>query len=100
MYARVSRFAGLPPERIQATLRTFQEEHLPALQQQQGYMGVQVLVDERGGQAIATTYWETRRDLDASDRLASQAREAAISALDPDRHPLVDRYEVLLSEVD
>jgi heme-degrading monooxygenase HmoA len=100
MYARVSRFAGLPPERIEATLRQFREEHLPALQQLEGYKGVQVLVDERGGQAIATTYWETRRDLDASDKLASQAREAAVSALDPDRHPLVDRYEVRVSELD
>ena len=98
MVARVSRFVGLPPERIEATLRMFQEEHLPALKQLQGYVGVQVLVDPQGGRAIATTYWETQDDLATSDKLASEAREAVVSALDPDRPPLVERYEVLLNE--
>lgn len=98
MFARLSRFVGLPPERIEATLQMFQEEHLPALKQLQGYRGVEVLVDRQGGRAIATTYWETMDDLAASDKLAAQAREAAVSELDPDRPPLVEGYEVLLGE--
>lgn len=97
MFARVSRFVGLPPERIEATLQMFQEQHLPALKQLQGYKGVEVLVDRQGGRAVATTYWETQDDLAASDKLASQAREAAVSELDPERPPLVERYEVLMS---
>jgi heme-degrading monooxygenase HmoA len=98
MFARVSRFAGLPPERIEATLKQFQEEHLPAIKQLDGYQGVQVLVDPQGGQAIAITYWETRDHLIASDKLATAARAAAVSELDPAREPLVDRFEVLLDE--
>lgn len=99
MYARVTRFSGLPPERIQATLRAFREEHLPALQQQDGYRGVQVMVDQQGGRAIAIMYWESQEALRASDKLASEARAAAISRLDPDREPIVDNFEVLLTEM-
>ncbi len=98
MIARVSRFAGLPPERIEATLKEFQEQHLPALKQMDGYAGVQVLVDPQGGQAIATTYWESKEALAASDKRAAEARAAAVSRLDPKRDPLVDRFEVLLDE--
>jgi heme-degrading monooxygenase HmoA len=98
MYARVTRFVGLPPERIAATLQLFQQEHLPAIRELQGYKGVQVMVDRQGGRAIATAYWETEEDLKTSDKVASEAREAAISSLDPDRPPLVESYEVLLDE--
>ena len=97
MFARVSRFVGLPPERIEATLKMFQEEYLPSIQQLQGFRGVEVMVDRQGGRAIATTYWETKEDLDASAKAVGQAREAAVSALDPERPPLTESYEILLS---
>lgn len=97
MFARVSRFVGLPPERIEATLRMFQEQHLPAIQQLQGFRGVEVMVDRQGGRAIATTFWESKEAMDASAKLAGQAREAVVSALDPERPPLVESYEVLMS---
>jgi heme-degrading monooxygenase HmoA len=97
MFARVSRFVGLPPERIEATLKMFQEEHLPAIQQLQGFRGVEVMVDRQGGRAIATTYWETQNDLATSAKVVEQAREAVVSALDPERPPLIENYEVLMS---
>jgi heme-degrading monooxygenase HmoA len=97
MFARVSRFVGLPPERIEATLRMFQEEHLPTIRDLEGYRGVEVLVDRQGGRAIATTYWETQDDLTRSAKAVGEAREAVVSALDPERPPLIENYEVLLS---
>jgi heme-degrading monooxygenase HmoA len=98
MWVRMSRFAGLPPERIDQTIRDFEEGQLPALEQQQGFQGVLVGVDRGEGKAAAMTFWETRESLTASDKLADRAREAAVATAQPDREPIVDRYEVVLEK--
>ena len=96
MYARLSRWAGLPPERLDRTVRQFEEEHLPAMEQQPGYEGVVVLLDRNSGRAAAITLWETDADMRASDRLAEEAREAAGVTAQAVREPIVDHYEVVL----
>jgi heme-degrading monooxygenase HmoA len=96
MYARLSRFAGLPPERIDQTLEDFEREQLPQMEAQEGFKGVLVGVDRAEGKAMAVTFWESRENLRASDRLADQARDAAMESAPPSREPIVDRYEVLL----
>ena len=55
MYARVTTFPGLAPERIKATLAEFTEHLLPRLEQEPGYQGVWAGVDFAGGRAIAVT---------------------------------------------
>jgi hypothetical protein len=100
MYARVTTFPGLAPERINATLREFTEDHLPKLQRQPGYAGVWIGVDYTGGRAIAVTYWESNQALHDSDILAGDVRAAAVSrgGLDRNRPPIIDRYEVVLDQ--
>jgi heme-degrading monooxygenase HmoA len=96
MYARLSRWAGLPPERLDQTVRQFEEQHLPAIEQQPGYQGVMVLLDRGSGRAAAITLWESEDDMRTSDRLADEAREAAGVTAQAEREPIVDRYEVVL----
>ena len=98
MYARLSRFAGLPPERIEQTVREFQEGALAQLAQLEGFSGAQVMVDRAEGKAAAITYWATLDSLRASDRLADQARKQAIESGQPSREPIVDRYEVVVEQ--
>ena len=100
MYARVTMFPGLPPERIKATLKEFEEKHLPQLEQQHGFRGVWAGVDYTGGRAIAVTYWDTVEDLHASDPVANEVRAAAVTSAQVDRNrpPVIDRYEVVLQE--
>ncbi len=96
MYARLSRFAGLPAERIEDTIREFEQDYLPALEQSHGFRGIFLGVDRNAGKAAAVTFWETRDDLQASDRAADRARDAAVQRAEPERDPIVDRYEVVL----
>ncbi len=100
MYARVTTFPGLPPERIKATLDEFIEHHLPKLEQEPGYRGVWAGVDFTGGRAIAITYWESVEALRASDPLADEVRTAATTkaGVDRERRPITDRYEVVLEK--
>ncbi len=96
MYARLSRFAGMPAERIQETVREFEEGYLPALEQAEGFQGILVGVDWNAGKAAAISFWESREDLETSERAAAQARDAAIDSGEPDREPIVDRYEIVI----
>ena len=98
MYARVTLFPGLAPERIKATLEHFKEENLPKFEQSPGYRGMWAGVDYAGGRAIAVTYWESAEALRGSDKLASEIRTAAVmrAGLDRERPPITDRYEVVL----
>jgi hypothetical protein len=96
MHARLSRFAGLDPERIDATVRQFEEEALPRLEQQPGFRGITVGVNYQGGQAVAIALWETEADMRRSEKLAAEAREQAVATAGPSRTPIVDHYEVVV----
>ncbi len=100
MYARVTTFPGLAPERIKATLDEFTEHHLPKLEQEAGYRGVWAGVDFPGGRAIAITYWDSVDALRASDAVANEVRAAAVTraGVDRERRPITDRYEVVLEK--
>jgi heme-degrading monooxygenase HmoA len=96
MHVRLSRFAGLPPERIDDTIEEFREQQLPELEGQAGFKGVLVMLNRGTGQAAALTFWESEADLHASEKIASRAREAAVASAQPAREPIVDRYQVVL----
>jgi heme-degrading monooxygenase HmoA len=96
MHARLSRFAGLDPERIDETLRQFKEESLGDLEQQPGFLGVTVCVNHKSGQAAVISLWESERDMHQSEEVALRAREQAVATAGPSRSPIVDHYEVIL----
>jgi hypothetical protein len=100
MYARVTTFPGLAPERIKATLEEFKEKHVPRLEQQPGYRGVWAGVDYTGGRAIAVTYWDSLDSLHGSDPIAAEMRAAAVTraGVDRNRPPITDRYEIVLDK--
>ena len=98
MHARVSRFAGLPPEKIDTVLEEFQRDQLPAIEAMPGFKGVVVMVDRTDGKALAITYWETEGDLHNTDKLAKAARDAAVETGGPDREPMVERHEVIFEK--
>ncbi len=99
MYARVTTFPGLAPERIKATLEHFREEHLPKFEAAPGYRGMWAGVDDIGGRAIAVTYWDSMESLRATDALAEDVRAVAVmkAGLDRERRPVTERYEIVLT---
>ena len=98
MHARLSRFGGLDPERIEATVEQFREQALPQLQEQQGFRGITVGVNRKTGQALAVTLWETEADMSESERVADEARDQAVATARPAREPIVDHYEVVVHQ--
>jgi heme-degrading monooxygenase HmoA len=99
MYARMTKFVGLAPERIEATVREFEQNALTDLEQMAGFTGVTVLVDQDQGTAAALTFWESQDALRQSEQTALEAREQAISSgqAGPRRDPITERFEVVLN---
>ena len=96
MYARLSRFAGLEPGRIDGIVRDFEEEGLAGLQSQKGFAGITVAVNYTAGQSFVLSLWESEHDMRESEKTAADARERAIAAARPSRTPVVDHYEIVL----
>lgn len=96
MHARLSRFAGLPPERIERTIRGFEEGELQLVEKCAGFKGVVVMVNSASGQAAAITFWESEADMRESEKVAGRAVQAAVERGEPSREPVIDRYEVVL----
>jgi hypothetical protein len=71
MHVRLSRFAGLPPERIDDTIEEFREQQLPELEGQAGFKGVLVMLNRGTGQAAALTFWRASPALPDGLRCAS-----------------------------
>jgi heme-degrading monooxygenase HmoA len=96
MHARLSRFAGLDPERVDETVKQFEQDALPGLEAQQGFLGITAGVNQGTGQAFTVTLWETEENMRASERLADEARSQAVETAGPQREPVVDHYEVVV----
>jgi heme-degrading monooxygenase HmoA len=99
MHARLSRWAGLDPERLEQTVQEFESQSLPLLGQQEGFKGVVVMTDANGGKAAAITLWETHDDLRRTEKMAEEMRTRAEQTARAEREPIVDHYEVVLQQL-
>jgi heme-degrading monooxygenase HmoA len=99
MYARMTKFVGLPPERIDQALAEFKEGQLSELEGQEGFQGIMVLVDRPAGTAAALSMWDSESHMKESERTADRARESAVALAKPERFPVVDHFEVVLSRM-
>ena len=99
MYARMTKFVGLPPERIDQALDEFKERELHELEGQDGFQGIMVLVDRMAGTAAALSLWDDEARMKASERTAERARESAVAVAKPERFPVVDHFEVVLQRM-
>jgi heme-degrading monooxygenase HmoA len=96
MHARLSRFGGLDPERVDETVDQFEQQALPGLEQQAGFRGITAGVNRATGQAFTVTLWESEADMKASEDVAAAARDQAVETARPGREPIVDHYEVVV----
>jgi heme-degrading monooxygenase HmoA len=99
VYARMTKFVGLPPERIDQALDEFKQGQLSELEGQEGFQGIMVLVDRPAGTAAALSMWDSEAHMRASERTADRARESAVALAKPERYPVVDHFEVVLQRM-
>jgi hypothetical protein len=100
MYARVTTFPGLAPERVKATLEEFREQHLPLLERSRATAGCGRASTLPVGERLPSPTGSRWRTCRATDKLAADVRAAAVSAsgLDRNRPPVIDRYEMVIQK--
>jgi heme-degrading monooxygenase HmoA len=98
MHARTGTLQ-VSPERIDDVVAQLRNEQIPRYHGQQGYKGFTVLGDRPSGKVIGISYWESESDLQASDELGREAREAAAATGQASSEPVRETFEVLLDEM-
>jgi heme-degrading monooxygenase HmoA len=99
MYARVSTIQG-SMDRLDEGISAIRDDILPSVKQIGGFQGIISLADRASGKGITVTLWDTEDDLRASEEQANQLRSQAAEKLGAAQPPQVDRYEVVLYEVE
>ena len=98
MHARQSTLQGKPTQ-LEAGIKNFNEQILPALKQLKGFAGAQFLADRKSGKVIVTTYWETEQALRDSEAKANDLRRTAADKVGSTGTPLVERFEVVMADI-
>jgi heme-degrading monooxygenase HmoA len=97
MFARVTTFEG-PREHVDDFHHALVEHVLPALRRLEGYRGVLILADRKGGKVLGVALWESEEAMGASEQAAYWFRTYGSEAAS-ERVTSVQRYEVVFSEV-
>ena len=86
------------PERIAELVGAVQEQALPLLRSQNGFLRASIYVDRRSGSFVLVSGWETAQDREASGAAIAELREQLTQALDAS--PLrVEPYELVSAHV-
>jgi heme-degrading monooxygenase HmoA len=98
MYARVSTIEGAT-DRLEEGVNRIRSEIVPQVKQL-GAQGIISLADRTTGKSLTITLWDTEDDLRASEEQANQLRRQAAEGIGATGEPRVERYEVVLYEVE
>ena len=96
MYARVTTVQG-QADRLDAGIRTFQEQTVPLVQGQAGFESAYLLVDRQQGKALAISLWQSEQAMQQSEQAIAPQRTQAAQQMGAST-PTVDRYEVIIAE--
>jgi heme-degrading monooxygenase HmoA len=99
MHARQSTLQA-SPEKIDDMVQMLRDQQLPTLKEQQGYKGFTVMADRGSGKVVGLSYWESEGDLQASEEVGDRARSEAAQTGGATAEPTVERYEVLLDDME
>lgn len=98
MHARVTKFT-VEPERIDDANEYYRSTVLTQARELEGFKGGVALVDREGGNIFSFTLWENEEAMRASEEAGNRLRGQAASDL-VFSTPVVERYEVGVSEID
>jgi heme-degrading monooxygenase HmoA len=88
------------PEKLDAGIVQIRNHVLPLLKAQKGYQATIASVDRQSGRLSATTVWETKADLDASESKLAGPRAEAAKATGAGPHDVqVDLFETAVIEI-
>ncbi len=97
MYARVTS-AEIFKEKIDQFIEIYREYVVPAAKQQNGFRGIQLMVDRETGKGMAISYWETEENALTNEKRLYYQEQVARFISFYERQPIREGYEVPVQE--
>jgi heme-degrading monooxygenase HmoA len=99
LYARMTTIHS-PAERMDEGIEKVKDEVVGAIRQVPGFKGIIGLVDRTANTGITLSLWESQEAMEEAEVEGSRLREEAAKAMKAETEPVVNRYEVVLLEMD
>ena len=97
-WVRLSTLRG-DPGKIDAGIRHFESEVIPAVERIDGFRGAILFVDRTTGQALVATVWDSKEHLERSASEAQPIRARAAEAIGATGSPQVESFQVEFAEL-
>jgi heme-degrading monooxygenase HmoA len=89
-----------PAERMDEGIEKVKETVLPLMGQIPGFKGMIGLVDRTSNTGITISLWEDEQAMEQAEVEGTRLREEAAKAMKAETEPMVNRYEVVLIELE
>lgn len=99
MYARVTTIHS-PAERMDEGIEKVKDEILAAMKEISGFKGIIGMVDRNANTGVTISLWEDERAMQEGEEQGNRLRDEAAKAMKAETEPMVNRYEVVLIEVE
>jgi heme-degrading monooxygenase HmoA len=99
LYARMTTIHS-PAEKMDEGIETVRSQILADMKRISGFKGIIGLVDRNANTGITISLWEDERAMQEGEDEGARLREEAAKAMKAETEPMVNRYEVVLMEVE
>jgi heme-degrading monooxygenase HmoA len=99
LYARVTTIHS-PAERMDEGIEKVRNEILAGMREIPGFKGIIGMVDRMANTGVTISLWEDERAMQEGEEQGARLREEAAKAMKAETEPMVNRYEVVLIEVE
>jgi heme-degrading monooxygenase HmoA len=99
MHARMTTIHS-PSERMDEGIEQVRRDVLPIMREVGGFRGMIGLINRTANTGITVSLWENEAAMHESEAAGQELREKAAAAMKAETEPLVNRYEVVLFEVE
>jgi heme-degrading monooxygenase HmoA len=76
------------------------DEILQSMKEIPGFKGIIGMVDRNANTGVTISLWEDEQSMQEGDEQGARLREEAAKAMKAETEPMVNRYEVVLIEVE
>jgi heme-degrading monooxygenase HmoA len=89
-----------PAERMDEGIEKVKDQVVTAIRDIPGFKGIIGLVDRNANTGITLSLWDSEEAMNEAEVEGARLREEAAKAMKAETEPMVNRYEVVLVELD
>jgi heme-degrading monooxygenase HmoA len=99
LFARMTTIHS-PAERMDEGIEKVKDQVLARMKEIPGFKGIIGLVDRNANTGVTLSLWEDEQAMQQGEEEGARLRDEAAKAMKAETEPMVNRYEVVLIEVE